>query len=83
MSSYCGHVGIGARAMTDLQQLISRHAIQKAALAATEAAIRHAEREYWTARGYSVMPRRERLLAALAEDAKRPTPIEAFLEGLN
>jgi hypothetical protein len=66
--------------MTDLTALLSRHATQKAALAATEAAIRHAEREYWTARGYSVMPRRERLLAALAEDAKAPTPLEAWLE---
>lgn len=66
--------------MTDLLQLLSRHATQKAALEATERHIKAAEREYWTERGYKVLPRRERLIAALREDAERLTPLEQFLE---
>jgi len=73
--------------MTDLMQLLSHHATLTVQLAATEKDIRKAEREYWTTRGFSVLPRRERLIAALAEDAekeaKTPTPIEAYIEGLD
>lgn len=69
--------------MTDLLTLLSRHATQKAALAATEREISIAERAYWKERGFSVLPRRERLLAALREDAARPTPIEAWIEGMS
>lgn len=69
--------------MTDLTTLLARQSAITAEAARLEAAIKKAEREYWTAKGYSVMPRRERLLAALKEDAAKPTPLEAFLEGLN
>ncbi len=68
--------------MTDLMQLLSRHATQSVALAAIEAEIKKAERTYWTDRGYTVMPRRERLIAALKEDAARPTPLEKWLEDM-
>lgn len=66
--------------MTDLLALMSRHTTQKAALAATEREIAVAERAYWKERGFSVLPRRERLLAALREDAAAPLPIEAYIE---
>lgn len=73
--------------MTDLLTLLSRHTTQKAALAATEREIAVAERQYWTERGFSVLPRRERLLAALREDLDReaatPTPIEQWIEGMS
>lgn len=69
--------------MTDLLQLLAKHTTQAAALAATEAEIKKQERAYWKERGFSVLPRRERLLAALREDLDRdaamPTPLEKFL----
>lgn len=68
--------------MTTLPTLLAKADQQRAALASTEAAIKVAEREYWTAQGYSVMPRRERLIAALREDASKPTPLEAYIEGM-
>jgi hypothetical protein len=68
--------------MTDLPTLLSRQATLQAEAARVEAAIRKAEREYWQAQGYTVMPRRERLLAALREDAKQPTPLELYIEGM-
>lgn len=66
--------------MTDLLQLLARQSAITAEAARLESAIKKAEREYWTAKGYSVMPRRERLLAALKEDATKPTPLEIWLE---
>lgn len=66
--------------MTDLLNLLSRQSTLKAEADKVEMAIRKAEREYWLGKGYSVMPRRERLLAALKEDATKPTPLEEWLE---
>lgn len=66
--------------MTDLLNLLSRQSTLKAEADKVEMAIRKAEREYWLSKGYSVMPRRERLLAALKEDAAKPTPLEEWLE---
>jgi hypothetical protein len=66
--------------MTELLNLLSRQSALKAEADKVELAIRKAEREYWLGKGYGVMPRRERLLAALKEDAAKPTPLEEWLE---
>jgi len=66
--------------MTDLLHLLSRQSTLKAEADRVEMAIRKAEREYWLGKGYSVMPRRERLLAALKEDAAKPTPLELYIK---
>lgn len=68
--------------MTTLPTLLSRQRTLTAELATIEAAIKTEERAYWSARGYTVMPRRERLHQALQEDAFVPTPLEAYLEQL-
>jgi len=69
--------------MTELRDLLAKLEASQAETARLENAVRKAERIYWTERGFSVLPRRERLKAALAEDAKMPTPLELWIEGIN
>jgi len=70
--------------MNDLSQRLTdklkKHETLTAEVARLETSIRADEREYWTERGFSVLPRRERLKAALAEDARALTPLEIWLE---
>jgi len=66
--------------MTDLSNDLRKLDAAIAEVNRLEAVVRKGEREYWTERGFSVLPRRERLKASMAEDAKMPTPLEAWLE---